>query len=109
MVMKKINKNQVELGIKTYDYNVPTNHISRFVVEFIEEVYPILGIKENKKKRGRPSYPPCSMLKLLVYAKLTILEVQELLKKWQSTMIYINLFVTELLQMNAQFKGIEMI
>ena len=70
MAMKKINKNQAELGIKTYDYNVPTNHISRFVVEFIEEVYPILGIKENKKKRGRPSYPPCSMLKLLVYAKI---------------------------------------
>ena len=72
--MKKINKNQVELGIKTYDYNVPTNHISRFVVEFIEEVYPILGIKENKKKRGRPSYPPCSMLKLLVYAKIDHIE-----------------------------------
>ena len=68
MVMKKIDKNQAKLGIKTYDYNVPKDHISRFVVEFIEEVYPILEIKENKKKRGRPSYPICSMLKLLVYA-----------------------------------------
>ena len=51
MAMKKINKNQAELEIRTYDYNVPKEHISRFVVEFIEEVYPILEIKENKKKK----------------------------------------------------------
>lgn len=74
MSMKKINKNQAELGIRTYDFNVLKNHISRFVVDFIEEVYPILGIKENKKKCGRPSYPPCSMLKLLVYAKIGHIE-----------------------------------
>jgi len=74
MAMKKIDKNQAELGIRTYDYNVPKDHISRFVVDFIEEVYPILEIKENKKKRGRPSYPPCSMLKLLVYAKIDHIE-----------------------------------
>ena len=74
MAMKKIEKNQAELGIKTYDYNVPKDHISRFVVEFIEEVYPILGIKENKKKRGRPSYPICPILKLLVYAKINHIE-----------------------------------
>ena len=74
MAMKKIDKNQAKLGIKTYDYNVPKDHISRFVVEFIEEVYPILEIKENKKKRGRPSYPICSMLKLLVYAKIDHIE-----------------------------------
>ena len=36
MVMKKIDKNQAKLGIKTYDYNVPKDHISRFVVKFIE-------------------------------------------------------------------------
>ena len=48
---KKIGKNQAKLGIKTYDYNVPKDHISRFVVEFIEEVYQILGIRENKKKK----------------------------------------------------------
>ena len=74
MAMKKINKNQTELEIRTYDYNVPNEHISRFVVEFIEEVYPILGIEENEKKKGRPSYPPCSMLKLLVYAKIDHIE-----------------------------------
>ena len=68
--MKKIDKNQAKLGIKTYDYNVPKDHISRFVVEFIEEVYPILDIKENKKKRWRPPYPTCSMLKLHIYAKI---------------------------------------
>ena len=74
MVSKKINKNQTELSIRTHDFNVPNDHISRFVVEFIEECYPILGIKENKKKGGRPSYPICSMLKLIVYAKIDHIE-----------------------------------
>ena len=77
MVMKKINKNQTELGIKTYDFNVPEDHISRFVVDFVEECFPILGIKEkkkNKKKGGRPSYHSCSMLKLLIYAKIDHIE-----------------------------------
>ena len=74
MAIKKIDKNQAELGIRTYDYNVPKDHISRFVVDFIEDVYPILEIKENKKKKGRPSYPPWSMLKLIVYAKIDHIE-----------------------------------
>ena len=52
MAMKKIDKNQAKLGIKTYDYNVPKDHISRFVVEFIDEVYLILNIKESKKKEA---------------------------------------------------------
>ena len=51
MDMEKINKNPTESGIKTYDYNTPQNHISRFVAEFIEKVHQILKIKENKKKK----------------------------------------------------------
>jgi len=74
MVKKKIDKNQAELGIKTYDYNVPKDHISRFVVKFIEENFQKLGIEEDDKKTGRPSYPLCSMLKLLVYAKIDHIE-----------------------------------
>ena len=53
MVMKKINKNQTELGIRTYDFNVPQDHISRFVADFVEECYPILGIKEKKKNKKK--------------------------------------------------------
>ena len=70
MVKRKLNKNQTKLGIKTLDWNVPANHISRFVVEFIEEVFPLLNIKEPKKKKGRDSLPVDSMLKLLIYAKI---------------------------------------
>ena len=56
--------------IKTLDWNVPKDHISRFVVEFIEEVFPLLEIREPKKKKGSDSLPVDSMLKLLVYAKI---------------------------------------
>ncbi|MEE3489838.1 MAG: transposase [Methanobrevibacter sp.] len=70
MVKRKFDKNQAKLGIKTIDWNVPKDHISRFVVEFIDEVFPLLEIKEPKKKKGRDSLPIDSMLKLLVYAKI---------------------------------------
>ena len=70
MVKRKFDKNQAKLGIKTLDWNVPKDHISRFVVEFIEEVFPLLEIKEPKKKKGRDSLPVDSMLKLLIYAKI---------------------------------------
>ena len=84
MVMKKINKDQSELGIRTYDFNVLEGHISRFVVDFVEECFPILGIKEkkkNKKKGGRPSYHPWSMLKLLVYAKIGHIESARIIEE----------------------------
>ncbi|SDA66025.1 hypothetical protein SAMN02910315_01997 [Methanobrevibacter millerae] len=50
MVMKYIDKNQRKLEIRTHDFNVPKNHISRFVVEFIEKCYPKLVIEVNEKK-----------------------------------------------------------
>lgn len=58
------------MSINTLDWNVPENHISRFVVEFVEEVFPLLNIKEAKKKKGRDYLPVDSMLKLLIYAKI---------------------------------------
>lgn len=70
MFNRKFDRNQAKLGIKTLDFNVLKEHISRFVVEFIEEVFPYLGIEKVKKKKGRDSLPVDSMLKLLVYAKI---------------------------------------
>jgi len=70
MVIKKINKSQAELDIRTHDFNVLENHISRFVVEFIEECFPILGIKEKKKnKKKRRS----TLLSSMSYVKITCL------------------------------------
>ena len=74
IVKRKINKNYSKLGIVTLDSNIPKEHISRFVVDFIEEVYPMLNIKESKKKKGRESLPINSLLKLLVYAKIEHVE-----------------------------------
>ena len=56
MVKRNLNNNQTKLGIRTLDWNVPANHISRFVVEFVEGVFPLLNIKEPKKKKGRDSF-----------------------------------------------------
>ena len=70
MVKRKFDKNQTKLGIKTLDWNVPKDHISRFVVDFIEDVFPILEIDEPKKKKRREPLPLDSMLKLFVYAKI---------------------------------------
>ena len=70
MVKRKFDNNQSKLGIKTLDWNIPKDHISRFVVDFIEDVFPLLEIGEPKKKKGRDSLPIDSMLKLLVYTKI---------------------------------------
>ena len=84
MVKRKFDKNQSKLGIKTLDWNVPEDHISRFVVDFIEDVFPLLEIDEPKKKKGRDSLPVDSMLKLLVYAKIDHIEstrvIEEMVK-----------------------------
>lgn len=52
---------------------------SRFVVDFIEESYPTLGIDEDEEKLGRDSYPVCSILKLLVYSKCNHIESAEVI------------------------------
>ena len=67
MVKRRLNKNQTKLGIKTLDWNVPANHISRFVVEFVEDVFSLLNIKESKKKKWRDSLPVNSMLNIYLY------------------------------------------
>ena len=48
MVKRKFDKNQTKLGIKTLDWNVLKNHISRFVIDFIEDVSLLLEIDESK-------------------------------------------------------------
>lgn len=70
MVRKSFDVNQSKLGIVTLDSNIPSDHISRFVVDFVEEVYDDLGIVEDDKKTGRASFPVKSMLKLLVYSTI---------------------------------------
>ena len=70
MVKKSFDVNQSKLGIVTLDSNIPSDHISRFVVDFIEDVYVDLGIVEDDKKTGRASFPVKSMLKLLVYSTI---------------------------------------
>ena len=70
MVKKSFDVDQSKLGIVTLDSNIPSDHISRFVVDFVEEVYDDLGIVEDAKKTGRASFPVKSMLKLLVYSTI---------------------------------------
>ena len=80
MVKRNIIKNQSKLGIVTLDNNIPEDHISRFVVDFIEEVYPSLNIKEPKNKKGHVAFPIDSILKLLVYSKIEHVESASILQ-----------------------------
>lgn len=41
MVKRKFNNNQSKLSIKTQDWNVSKDYISRLVVDFIEDIFPI--------------------------------------------------------------------
>lgn len=70
MVKRKLNNNRTKLCINILNLNVPVNPISRFVVEFVKEVFSLLNIKEPMKKKGGNSFLVDSMLKLLIYAKI---------------------------------------
>ena len=50
------------------DEGIPEDHVSRLVVRFVDEFYPILGIEEKDGKMGRPNFPLCEMFKLVIYA-----------------------------------------
>ncbi len=73
MVKININKKQAKLGIEVDGENIPKDHISRFIVDLVEENYKILNIEENEKP-GRNPFPIVSMLKLLIYSKIEHLE-----------------------------------
>ena len=51
MVERKLEKNGAKLGIKTLNWNVSANQISRFVVKFVVEFFQLLNSKETKKKK----------------------------------------------------------
>lgn len=50
------------------DDGIPEDHYSRFLVRFVDEFFPVLGIEEKKNKPGRPSLPVREMFKLILYA-----------------------------------------
>ncbi len=45
-------------------------YISRFVVEFVEEVFPTFKYQRTQEKERKRLLPVDSMLKLLIYAKI---------------------------------------
>lgn len=73
IVKIKFDKNQTKLGVTTLNYNVPKDYILHFVVEFIEEVFPILEIKEPKKKKEKDSNLIILCLNYLFMLKSNIL------------------------------------
>ena len=44
MVRNSMEKNQTKLIVRTNDYNVPRDHIARFLVDFMEESFKKLDI-----------------------------------------------------------------
>ena len=106
MVKRKFDKNQTKLGIKTLDWNVPKDHISRFVVDFIEDVFPSLEIDEPKKKKEHDSLPTDSVLKSLIYAKIQHIDRTSIIADMSRQHDIFKRFVMILRLLNIQFKGI---
>ena len=81
-MVKKINREkQVKLSIKTDGFNLPKDHIARFVVDFIDEYFPILNIKESNKKKRKNAFSVKFMLKLLIFAKINHTDNVEFISK----------------------------
>ena len=45
-----MEKNQTKLIVRTNDYNVPRDHIARFLVAFMEESFKKLDIEVEEKR-----------------------------------------------------------
>lgn len=65
-----IDNGQTKLYFDNVDFKIPRDHKARFFVDYMSECYEKLGIEVDEKKSGRPSYNLCSMLKLIVYARI---------------------------------------
>ena len=107
MVKIDIIKNKSKLSIVTLNSNLPEDHISRFVVDFIEEVYPSLNIKKTKNKKGREPFPIDSKLKLLVYSKIEHVESAKYITDRAKYHEVYKLFLMTYNHQNTQFKDIE--
>ena len=59
---------QSNFKFERLDYGIPEDHISRFIVRFVDEFYPTWGIEEIEGERGRPSLSVREMFKLIIYA-----------------------------------------
>ena len=78
-----------------------------FVVKFVEEVFPLLNIKEPKKKKGRDSLPVDSMLKLLIYAKIQHIDRTSIIADMARYHDIFNMFATTSCLLKDQFNDIE--
>ena len=107
IVKRKFDKSQSNLGIKTLDWNVPKDYISHFVVDFIEDVFPLLEIDEFKKKKGCDSLPIDSMLKLLVYAKIQHIDRTSIIADMARYHDIFRYICDDIRPSEVQFKGIK--
>lgn len=75
------------------DEGIPEDHFSRFVVRFIDEFFPTLGIEEKDGGKGRPSFPLPEMFKLIIYAYssgVTSSKVIEEMAMYHKVYIYVS-------------------
>lgn len=59
---------QSSFKLERLDDDIPKDHLSRFIVRFVDEFFPVLEVEENMGGKGRPVLPVCEMFKLIIYA-----------------------------------------
>lgn len=59
---------QSSFKLERLDDDIPKDHLSRFIVRFVDEFFPVLEVEENMGGKGRPVLPVREMFKLIIYA-----------------------------------------
>ncbi|MCD7781749.1 MAG: transposase [Methanosphaera sp.] len=62
------NQNQTVLTFGKIDPNIPKNHISHYINEFVDDNFEYLD-KKYEKKLGRPAFAKTGQMKLLMYGE----------------------------------------
>jgi len=87
MVLVKVDVNQEKWVSNVPFFNVPKDHVSRFIVDFVDEFFESKWDEELDEKPGRPIFPRKTLLKILLYSAVerrsSTAEIGELLKYHQ--------------------------
>ncbi len=82
-------KNQSYFTIETLGSDIPEDHESRFIKEFIKDKFSFLD-KQTESKEGRPAFKKTSLLALLIYAEYDDITDYEKISKYCDANKYYN-------------------
>ncbi len=92
----KKDTDQSHFVVESFGADVPKDHESRFIKEFIKDKFSFLD-EETKNKEGRPAFKKTSLIALLIYAEYDDITDYEKISKYCDANKYYNFIMDGLI------------